>query len=102
MKYLLMLCLLGLTACGPAANSPSQPSGASSSENTAKVMASKQAYLSFLACAKTAESSSTHQATIQTGIDNVNTIPEAGWESLKASLSISAKDFVERYPSCAK
>ena len=101
MKYLLMLCLLGFTACGPAANSPSQPN-TSSSENTAKVTASKQAYLDFLACAKNAESSSTHQATIQAGIDNVNTLPEAGWESFKASLSISAKDFVERYPSCAK
>lgn len=103
MKYLLLICLLGFSACGPAANSPSQPAANPASANgTTKVLANKQAYLDFLACAKAAETSATHQGTIQSGIDNVNGIPDAAWETLKTNLAISAQDFVTRYPTCVK
>lgn len=104
MKYLSLIALLALSACGPAANAPSATPSAHSSDAaaTAKVLVSKQAYIDFLTCAKAAEASAEHQATIQTGIDNVKELPEAGWDTLKTSLSISAEDFVTRYSACVK
>ena len=103
MKYLLLICLLGFSACGPAANSPSQPAAnPASGDGTTKVLASKEAYVNFLTCAKAAETSATHQGTIQSGIDNVKDIPEAAWETLKTNMAISAQDFVTRYPNCVK
>jgi hypothetical protein len=102
MKFSLLILVLCVTACGPVSNSPATPaSGSPSAESTAKVLVSKQAYLDFLACTKKSETASEHQATIQTGIDNVTAIPDAAWETIKTNLSISAKDFVARYPSCA-
>lgn len=102
MKYLLSILLLSISACGPVANSPSKPTSSTTvTEGTDKVLTSKQAYIDFLTCTKKVETSASAQATIQAGIDNVKEIPDAAWETIKTNLSISAKDFVSLYPTCA-
>ncbi|PKL78067.1 MAG: hypothetical protein CVV27_04015 [Candidatus Melainabacteria bacterium HGW-Melainabacteria-1] len=108
-KFLLLCGLLNLLlACGPnpAANESSKlasPAGSGQdTAATARVLATKQIYISFLECAQNAEASAEHKVTIAEGIKNVSDLPDESFTALKSSLSISAQDFVSRYGSCVK
>ncbi|MGV3525162.1 MAG: hypothetical protein ACO1RX_13105 [Candidatus Sericytochromatia bacterium] len=105
MRYLIVMCVaaLTLTACGPNPAAGTNPNGSNTaSGNTAtgsaSVIATKQAYINFLNCAKNQSAATPEQKTlIDIQINAVNNIPDSTWANVSTAMSANADVWIKAY-----
>lgn len=103
-----LTCFLSLNACGPAPNADinsNQTSNSLTSEPAslpAMVIASKQAYIAFLICAKNRMTTDIQKSAVNLQINTVEAIPEADWAGVSASVTAKTQAWIQTYGAACK